>query len=235
VRTIYIESVSRVNGPSLSGRILAHIPRIELYTQHEHWADERWSYRFSVFDAFVMSTHAALTHTPSDPARRAERLSVFVTLGTIRPYRFDALVVRAEAALLQLAGEVDLDVTWQLGVTERQPKLGRHYSEIPASEMQRLSADADLVITHAGVATCLQLVQMNKRPIVVPRRASRREHVDDHQAEIATELADRGLSITTEVDDLEEVVLTAARSLLRSRQKAEQAEASRHDEGTTHV
>jgi UDP-N-acetylglucosamine transferase subunit ALG13 len=39
-------------------------------------------------------------------------------------------------------------------------------------------------------------------PVVVPRRAKRAEHVDDHQLQIASLVKDRGISLVTEVESL---------------------------------
>ena len=50
----YIESAARVTGPSLSARILEHIPGVHCYGQSRSWHRGRrsWQYRGSVFDAF---------------------------------------------------------------------------------------------------------------------------------------------------------------------------------------
>jgi hypothetical protein len=42
IPAIYIESVSRVNGPSLTGRLLSFDRSIHTYCQYEHWARGRW-------------------------------------------------------------------------------------------------------------------------------------------------------------------------------------------------
>ncbi|CAN3127769.1 hypothetical protein ACNUDN_01536 [Mycobacterium sp. smrl_JER01] len=81
VPAFYFESVSRVNGPSLTGRLASLDPWITTSCQYEHWANRRWHYRGSLFDNYV-----AVERTPNSHPR------LFVTLGTIRPYRFDAMV-----------------------------------------------------------------------------------------------------------------------------------------------
>src|SRR3954449_772954 len=71
-RAVYVESISRVEGPSQTGRILARTPRIERYTQHQGWAGDRWTWAGSVLDGLRISSrpHAAAVD------------NVFVTLGT---------------------------------------------------------------------------------------------------------------------------------------------------------
>ena len=48
----YIESATRTHGPSLTGRMVARMPRARLYTQHPSWANDTWRYGGSIFDAF---------------------------------------------------------------------------------------------------------------------------------------------------------------------------------------
>jgi UDP-N-acetylglucosamine transferase subunit ALG13 len=63
-------------------------------------------------------------------------------------------------------------------------------------------ADADLVVAHAGVGASLAAFEVGRCPVLVPRRLSRNEHVDDHQIQIATELGSRGVAVASEVDEL---------------------------------
>lgn len=60
-------------------------------------------------------------------------------------------------------------------------------------EMSALLRAADLVVTHAGVASIVDAVRAGHRPIVVPRRQHLGEHVDDHQLQIVTALEDIGI------------------------------------------
>ena len=77
----YIESATRVVGPSRTGEILRRSKRVNLHTQHLHWADDRWTYRGSVFDGFEFI---------DGDRRRLGR--IVVTLGTMESYGFRRLV-----------------------------------------------------------------------------------------------------------------------------------------------
>jgi UDP-N-acetylglucosamine--N-acetylmuramyl-(pentapeptide) pyrophosphoryl-undecaprenol N-acetylglucosamine transferase len=78
----YIESVSRVRGPSLTGRIVALSHMAELRTQHAAWQSRRWRYAGNVLQEYA-----------AEPREAPEELQrIFVTLGTIQPYRFDTAV-----------------------------------------------------------------------------------------------------------------------------------------------
>jgi UDP-N-acetylglucosamine transferase subunit ALG13 len=94
---------------------------------------------------------------------------------------------------LGLAGDDQLVV--QHGHTGRVaagPSVQWHRWLAPA-EMTALMRAADIVVTHAGVASIVDAVRAGHRPIVVPRREHLGEHVDDHQLQIVTALEDLGI------------------------------------------
>lgn len=64
---------------------------------------------------------------------------------------------------------------------------------LDADEMTALMRAADIVVTHAGVASIVDAVRAGHRPIVVPRRRHLGEHVDDHQLQIVAALEELGM------------------------------------------
>jgi UDP-N-acetylglucosamine--N-acetylmuramyl-(pentapeptide) pyrophosphoryl-undecaprenol N-acetylglucosamine transferase len=54
---------------------------------------------------------------------------------------------------------------------------------------------ADVVVAHAGIGSALAALEAGRCPVLVPRERAHREHVDDHQAQIAAALDARGLAI----------------------------------------
>lgn len=187
-RAIYIESVSRFDGPSLTGRILRIVtPKAEFFTQHERWSDENWRYEFSLLEDY--SVEKIATGTPRN---------FFVTLGTIRGYEFQSLLTAVRALLPQ-----DAHIKWQVGETHPPSDLDGEISQfLDGTEMEEAALRADVVISHAGVGSALWLLDLGICPVLVPRRASRGEHVDDHQEQIARELAARGLAVSAESETL---------------------------------
>jgi UDP-N-acetylglucosamine transferase subunit ALG13 len=131
-----------------------------------------------------------------------------VTLGTIAPYRFDSLI---DAVLG--SGLADDGTVWQLGSTARMGLPGQSFEQMPAQEFMESAASADIVITHAGVGTIMNLLDMGISPVVVPRRANRGEHVDDHQVQIARVLGNRAIGVVTEAAQLERSTLLRASEL----------------------
>jgi UDP-N-acetylglucosamine transferase subunit ALG13 len=196
LRATYVESAARSRGPSLTGRILANVPGVRLGTQYRSWADERWMYVGSVLDGYA----------PAPSLRPPEIRSVVVTLGTI-PYDFRRLVERLMAIVPD-----GVATTYQTGVTNvaglRIPAL----VEMPRHELDAAIHAADVVVAHAGTGSALAALEAGKCAILVPRERAHGEHVDDHQQQIAGELAGRGLAISRSVPELtREDLIEAAR------------------------
>jgi UDP-N-acetylglucosamine transferase subunit ALG13 len=142
-----------------------------------------------VFDSFAVED-------PSDRAPEA-LARVVVTLGTYRGYSF----VRLVRHLLEVLPP-EADVLWQTGDTDTSGLgIDGHYA-IPERELIDAMREADVVVAHAGVGTALAALEVGKCPVLVPRRLAHGEHVDDHQIQIAQELARRGLAISVEADAL---------------------------------
>lgn len=187
VPSFYIESVSRVLGPSMSGKLVSLDPGIHKSCQYRNWAGGRWHYRGSLLEDVEV--------IPREPAANPR---LFITLGTIRPYRFDSLV---NAVLAK--GLADDRTVWQLGETTRRDLPGTVYEQLRGEDFDRFAREADVVITHSGVGTILHMFDMGIFPVVVPRRQSRNEMVDDHQLEIAALLKESGVAAVREVEELD--------------------------------
>jgi UDP-N-acetylglucosamine--N-acetylmuramyl-(pentapeptide) pyrophosphoryl-undecaprenol N-acetylglucosamine transferase len=196
LRSTYVESAARSHGPSVTGRVLQHVPGVTLGTQHRAWADGQWRYVGSVLDAYQ--------DVPRPDAARTPR-RILVTLGTM-PYAFTRLTERLRTILPD-----DADVTWQLGVTPDPGTLpGTVHAMLPEAQLRALARAADVVVAHAGTGSAMTALDAGRVPVLVPRHAAHGEHVDDHQHQIASELAERNLALHREVDDLDSSDLTLA-------------------------
>jgi UDP-N-acetylglucosamine--N-acetylmuramyl-(pentapeptide) pyrophosphoryl-undecaprenol N-acetylglucosamine transferase len=89
------------------------------------------------------------------------------------------------------------------GETQRAELPGRVYSQVGVSDFEQLARTADVVVTHAGVGTLLQLLEWGIFPLVVPRLRRRGEHVDDHQCQIGELLAAEGVAHVVDPASLE--------------------------------
>lgn len=194
----YVESVSRTDGPSLTGKIVRATRLADTFTQHAGWASPAWPQTASVMRGFSRQPR------PADVADDAP-LRILVTLGTIRPYRFDRLVDQLLAVLRP--GD---RVTWQLGETSRDGLPGVSHALMATEDLLAEACAADVVITHSGVGTILQLLGAGISPVVVPRLRQHHEHIDDHQLQIWRLLADSDVAHPCDADALTRADLVAA-------------------------
>jgi UDP-N-acetylglucosamine--N-acetylmuramyl-(pentapeptide) pyrophosphoryl-undecaprenol N-acetylglucosamine transferase len=183
----YIESATRVEGPSLSGRLVAGLPGVRVYSQYPWPSHPRWQRADSVFDGF---------HCGARSSRAPGPMRVVVTVGTM-PFPFPRLLDRLAAVL-----PPDAEVLWQTGADTARDRSGRHRVRVPAAELEAAMRRADLVVAHAGVGSALTALQAGAFPVLVPRSAHHGEHVDDHQLQIGRALAERGLALCVAPEEL---------------------------------
>jgi UDP-N-acetylglucosamine--N-acetylmuramyl-(pentapeptide) pyrophosphoryl-undecaprenol N-acetylglucosamine transferase len=194
LRATYVESAARSRGPSLTGRIVARVPGVRLGTQYRSWEDRRWEYVGSVLDGYGAFPSAGAP----------EIRQMVVTLGTI-PYDFRRLVDR----LLAIVPD-GVATTYQTGATDVSGLPIPARAEMPRHELHAAIHAADVVVAHAGTGSALAALEAGKCAILVPRERAHGEHVDDHQQQIAGELAGRGLAISRLVGELTPDDLVAA-------------------------
>jgi UDP-N-acetylglucosamine transferase subunit ALG13 len=183
----YIESAARTEAPSMSGKVVSRLPGVRLYTQYRTWSGGRWGYSGSLFDGFRPVA------TPRPDGALARR--VVVTLGTMRTYPFRSAVQRLVEVLPDVLAP-DAEVLWQVGVTDTSDLGVDGHDLVDATTMRAAVQEADLVIAHAGIGSALTALDAGLCPVLLPRTASRGEHVDEHQQLIARELAGRGLAVS---------------------------------------
>lgn len=196
IETVYIESATRYDRPSLSGRALAMVPGITAFSQSSALTRGQWQYLASPWELYDTAP------TPPRPIRR-----MVVSLGTQADYGFRRLLER----LVPLV-PADTEVLWQTGGTDTSGLGIDARARVPSEEMAAAIRAADVVVAHAGTGIALMALENGKLPILVPRRAMHGEHVDDHQMTIALDLALRDLCISRDADSLKGRDLVAAAS-----------------------
>ena len=198
----YIESAARCQGLSMSGSMVAHIPGVRLYGQYPGWTSGRWQFRGSVFDGF--------TPRPDRAVARFQR--VVVMFGTQRGYGFRRAAERL-AALLPEVCAPEARVLWQTGATDTTGLPIHAVDLLPPAELERAVAEADVVVSHAGVGSALLALLHGKCPLLLPRDPAYDEHADDHQRFIADELTGRGLAVSADADLVSAADLRRAASI----------------------
>ena len=201
IETVYIESATRLDAPSLSGRVLSMMPGVRTFSQSTGLTKGSWEYLASPWDLYESATGAP------DAIR-----NVVVSLGTQEAYGFRRLLERLVPIV-----PADADVLWQTGSTDVSGLCIEGRARVPAQEMARAIREADVVVAHAGTGIALMALENGKLPVLVPRRGLHGEHVDDHQLTIALELSLRDLAVSRDAGSLKyrDLELAASRSVTK--------------------
>lgn len=98
---------------------------------------------------------------------------------------FDRLI----KAMDELAGLVEEPVVMQIGSAKYEPVHAEWFRFAPQKQVDELCGAARIIVGHAGAGTILSAFHNNRPVVIVPRRFSHQEHVDDHQLDLAHALS----------------------------------------------
>lgn len=91
--------------------------------------------------------------------------------------------------------------------TAHPPDLADGVPFLDHDEVVDLMGRSSVVVTHGGPTTISEARKLGHRPLVVPRRSSLGEHVDDHQLKFTDRLARSGLvELVTTASQLAEAI-----------------------------
>lgn len=107
---------------------------------------------------------------------------IFLTLGT-QKFQFNRLL--KEIDLLIQDGTITDKVVAQVGFSTYKPRNYVYFKFLDRATYHKYIEQSNIVITHAGVGSILEAKKNEKPVIVVPRLKKYKEHVDNHQCEIA--------------------------------------------------
>lgn len=176
-RIVLIDSFARFRAPSAFARIagpLAHVRVSQSAASADLWAATK------TFDPLRMI----------DGKRPAKEPLVFATVGATLP--FDRLVRMVEEA--KRRGLLPERVILQVGDTTYMPgAVEEVHTSLPFDAVQDILRRADIVICHGGTGSLITALQNGCRVIAVPRLFELGEHYDDHQLEVTSAFAERGL------------------------------------------
>lgn len=181
VPLVFAETMARTRRPSASARILAPFASRVLV---------QWPELLGRLPRAELCRPALLEDLPARRPRSG--VGSFATAGG-HGQPFDRLVRLCDEAAA--GGALPPPVLVQARVRTYQPRHATLVETIPREEMPRRIAEAAAVITHGGAGTIALALGCGQVPLVLPRLASEREHVDDHQVEMVAELAALGLVV----------------------------------------
>lgn len=107
---------------------------------------------------------------------------IFVVLGT-QKFQLNRLLQKLDEYVEQ--GLLTDQIYAQIGNSTYKPRHYAYKDFMDKKEFDATIARADLVIAHSGVGTIITAIHAKKPVVVFPRLAKYKEHVDDHQLDIA--------------------------------------------------
>ena len=113
---------------------------------------------------------------------------ILVTVG-LHSQPFDRLIRKMD----ELCPLLDQEVIMQIGHAKYIPQKASYFRFATGEDMNNLMERADLVITHGGVGTLLEVFRSGKAVVAVPRLKRYGEHIDDHQLEFLQAMERQGL------------------------------------------
>ena len=129
---------------------------------------------------------------------------IFVVLGT-QKFQLNRLLKLLDEYVY--AGFIKEEIIAQIGHSTYIPQHYSYKQFMDKEEFDATIAKADVVIAHSGVGTIMTSINAKKPVIVFPRLAKYKEHVDDHQLDIAKAFETKSYVLCCyEGDDLLELI-----------------------------
>lgn len=120
---------------------------------------------------------------------------IFITVGSSEEYKFPRLLQIVD----ELCDEGVIDgkeVIAQIGYTDYQPRNYKVFDMTSDEKFKELVAKADIIITHAGTGSVTSALRAHRKVIIFPRQYKFKEHLDDHQLELAALFTDKGYTLS---------------------------------------
>ena len=107
-------------------------------------------------------------------------IHMFATVGTTT-FPFD----RFSKAIKSFSSYPELDIVYQFGFSPcvKAPNV-REIKFLDHAKYSRELLAADIVVSHAGIGSFIEMKRLSKQYLMIPRTSSLGEHVDDHQIEL---------------------------------------------------
>lgn len=123
---------------------------------------------------------------------------IYATVGTMF-LDFPRLILKMDA----IARDTGERVIIQTGMGETFPVHAEHFDFKSHDDVLALQREARVIVCHAGIGCVLDALQVRRPLIVVPRLKKHREHLTDHQLDVAEAVQRRGWGrMVLDVDEL---------------------------------
>lgn len=195
-RIIFVETMARITSPSASGRIISRLASQTLV---------QWPEMSEVYPRALVCRPALLEGIRSYPERQGR--GCFVAVGTHRQ-QFDRLLAIADRAVE--AAILPAPITAQSGNSTYAPRCFDPKAFLTGEQLEAAMNDSEFVVCHAGSGLIAAALRAGRKPLVVARKTSLGEHVDDHQDQLLERLAAADLIVPVR-GEIEDRHLEAAR------------------------
>lgn len=129
---------------------------------------------------------------------RETREMIFVILGT-QKFQLNRLLKTLDQYVEK--GLIKDRIVAQIGYSDYLPRWYEYVEFLNKEEFDSMIQEADVVISHSGVGSIISALNAKKPVIVFPRLAKYREHIDDHQMEIAYAFSKKKYVLCCNEDD----------------------------------
>jgi UDP-N-acetylglucosamine transferase subunit ALG13 len=105
-------------------------------------------------------------------------MKIMTNIGTM--FSFDRLTKEID----NLGNKKDFEIFAQIGNSKYIPKNIKFVDFMTPDEFSKEAEKQDIIISHAGIGSIIELLNLNKRIILFPRLKKYGEAIDNHQLEI---------------------------------------------------
>lgn len=126
---------------------------------------------------------------------------IFVTVGS-QKFQFNRLLRKVDELVKEK--KITEEVFAQIGNSDYLPKNFRWTRFMDREKFEKMMEDSNIIITHGGTGVIIKSIKLGKKTIVIPRQKAFKEHVDDHQKQIAREFDQKFVETVYDIDDLEQ-------------------------------
>ena len=107
---------------------------------------------------------------------------IFITVGS-QKFQFNRLLETIDTLIKNK--EITEDVFAQTGYSNYKPKNYKFKDFLDRDEFESAISKCSILVTHGGTGAIVNGLKREKKVIAVPRLKKYKEHVDDHQLDIA--------------------------------------------------
>lgn len=127
--------------------------------------------------------------------------NIFLITGSTYP--FDRLTQQID----EINKNKKYNIFAQIGESEYIPKNIKFAKFLEYEEITTQIKKSDIVITHAGVGTIIDVLAQNKKLILFPRLKKYNEAIDDHQIEICKAFENKfRINWTKDANEIEKLI-----------------------------